>query len=102
MKALVYNGPKDVSVTEVEIRASSSPPTLLVIAGDALVTLDPYTAERAPKIVAGAATADSFRNLETLDALAETEAETRLTGHGPAWREGAAQAVARARAAGPS
>ncbi len=73
-----------------------------VIAGDAVVTLDPYTAQRGPKIVAGAATADSVRNLETLDALAETEAATVLTGHGPVWREGAEQAVARARAAGPS
>ncbi len=65
------------------------------------MTLDPYTAHTAPKIVAGAATADSVRNLETLDALGETEAATVLTGHGPTWREGAAQA-ARARAAGPS
>jgi len=73
-----------------------------VIAGDAVVTLDPYTADRGPKIVAGAATADSVRNLETLDALAETEAATVLTGHGPVWREGAAQAVAGARAVGPS
>ena len=73
-----------------------------VIAGDAVVTLDPYTAETGPKIVAGAATADSVRNLETLEALAQTEAATVLTGHGPVWREGAARAVERARAAGPS
>ncbi|WP_315097951.1 MBL fold metallo-hydrolase, partial [uncultured Cellulomonas sp.] len=30
-----------------------------VLSGDALVTLDPYTGERGPQIVAGAATADS-------------------------------------------
>ena len=34
-----------------------------VIAGDAIVTLDPYTAKRGPRIIAGAATADSTRNL---------------------------------------
>ena len=73
-----------------------------VIAGDAVVALDPYTAERGPKIVAGAATADSARNLASLDALAETGAATVLTGHGEPWRGGAAEAVARARAVGPS
>ncbi len=78
------------------------PERAAVVAGDALVTLNPYTGRRGPQIVAGAATADSVRNLETLDALAETEAATVLTGHGPVWREGAEQAVARARAAGPS
>jgi glyoxylase-like metal-dependent hydrolase (beta-lactamase superfamily II) len=73
-----------------------------VIAGDAVVMLDPYTAERGPKIVARAATADSQRNLATLDALAETGAATVLTGHGEVWRDGAAEAVRLAREAGPS
>ena len=73
-----------------------------VIAGDAVVMLDPYTAARGPRIVAGAATADSPRNLATLDALAETGAATVLTGQGPPWREGAERAVDRARAAGAS
>ena len=36
----------------------------VLLAGDAVVMLDPYTAETAPKIVAGAATADSARNLQ--------------------------------------
>jgi glyoxylase-like metal-dependent hydrolase (beta-lactamase superfamily II) len=73
-----------------------------VIAGDAVVMLDPYTAERGPRIVAGAATADSARALESLDALAATGAATVLTGHGEPWREGAAEAAALARSAGPS
>jgi glyoxylase-like metal-dependent hydrolase (beta-lactamase superfamily II) len=73
-----------------------------VIAGDAVVMLDPYTGDRGPQIVSGAATADSERNLRSLDALAETEATTVLTGHGEPWREGARSAVERARAAGPS
>ena len=50
----------------------------VVIAGDAIVTLDPYTGRRGPRIVAGAATVDSERNLRTLDAIAETAARTVL------------------------
>jgi glyoxylase-like metal-dependent hydrolase (beta-lactamase superfamily II) len=73
-----------------------------VIAGDAVVMLDPYTAEKGPKIVAGAATADSRRALDSLDALAETGAATVLTGHGDPWHGGAAEAVRLARQAGPS
>jgi glyoxylase-like metal-dependent hydrolase (beta-lactamase superfamily II) len=73
-----------------------------VIAGDAVAMLDPYTAETGPKIVAGAATADSKRALESLDALADTGATTVLTGHGEAWRGGVVEAVARARRAGVS
>jgi glyoxylase-like metal-dependent hydrolase (beta-lactamase superfamily II) len=72
-----------------------------VIAGDALVTLDPYTGGRGPQIVAGAATADSRRALAVLDAVAATGATTVLTGHGPVWRQGAASAVALARERGP-
>jgi glyoxylase-like metal-dependent hydrolase (beta-lactamase superfamily II) len=68
-----------------------------VIVGDALVMLDPYRGAPGPKIVSGAATADSERNLEALDALAETGATTLLTGHGPAWRQGAPAAVEQAR-----
>lgn len=72
-----------------------------VIAGDAVVTLDPYTGRRGPCIVAGAATVDSARNLAALDALAQTGAATVLVGHGDPWTGGAESAVARARAAGP-
>src|SRR5215218_9637982 len=72
----------------------------VLIAGDALVMLDPYTARQGPCIVARAATADVDRNLRTLDALAETGARTVLTGHGPPWTGGAEAAVQRARAAG--
>jgi glyoxylase-like metal-dependent hydrolase (beta-lactamase superfamily II) len=73
-----------------------------VMAGDAVVMLDPYTARRGPRIVAGAATADSERALRSLDALAATGAGTVLTGHGEAWRGGAEAAAEEARRAGPS
>ena len=71
-----------------------------VIAGDAIVMLDPYTARRGPRLVARAATADVERNLAALDGLAATGAGTVLTGHGEPWTGGAQDAVARARAAG--
>ena len=71
-----------------------------VIAGDAVVTFNPYTGEDGPQIVAQAATADSRRNLESLDALAETGARTVLTGHGEPWREGVEAIVEQARARG--
>jgi glyoxylase-like metal-dependent hydrolase (beta-lactamase superfamily II) len=72
----------------------------VLLAGDAVVMLDPYTAREGPCIVARAATADSDRNMRTLDALAATGATTVLTGHGPPWTGGVEEAVARARAAG--
>jgi glyoxylase-like metal-dependent hydrolase (beta-lactamase superfamily II) len=72
----------------------------VLIAGDAFVMLDPYTARRGPCVVAGAATVDSERNMRSLDALAATGASTVLTGHGEPWTGGAEEAVARARAAG--
>jgi glyoxylase-like metal-dependent hydrolase (beta-lactamase superfamily II) len=71
-----------------------------VIAGDAVVTLDPYTARRGPRLVARAATADVERNTRTLDALVATGARLVLTGHGDPWTEGVEAAVVQARAAG--
>lgn len=73
-----------------------------LIAGDAVVTHNPYTGGDGPQIVAGAATADSARALASLDAIAASGAEVVLTGHGPPWRRGAAELAARAREAGPS
>jgi glyoxylase-like metal-dependent hydrolase (beta-lactamase superfamily II) len=73
-----------------------------VIAGDAVVTLNPYTGGTGPQIVSGAATADSTQALASLSELEGTGAETVLTGHGPAWREGIASAVEQARERGPS
>jgi glyoxylase-like metal-dependent hydrolase (beta-lactamase superfamily II) len=72
----------------------------VLIAGDAVVTLDPYTALRGPRLVARAATADSDRNLRSLDALAQTGARNVLMGHGEPWTEGIEAAVAQASRAG--
>lgn len=71
-----------------------------VIAGDAVVTLDPYTARTGPRLVARAATVDSRRNLDSLDALVETGARTVLMGHGEPWTGGVEPLVAQAREAG--
>jgi glyoxylase-like metal-dependent hydrolase (beta-lactamase superfamily II) len=71
-----------------------------VIAGDAIVTLDPYTARRGPRLVARAATVDSERNTASLDALLATRAKTVLTGHGEPWTDGVESAVTLARNAG--
>nr|WP_325209381.1 MBL fold metallo-hydrolase [Salinibacterium sp.] len=73
-----------------------------VIAGDALVTLDPYKGRRGPQIIAGAATADSPLALASLGRLAATEARIVLPGHGEPWRTGVRAAVDQALAAGAS
>jgi glyoxylase-like metal-dependent hydrolase (beta-lactamase superfamily II) len=71
----------------------------VLFAGDALVTRDPYTDRRGPRIVARAATADSERALASLDRIAATGATSVLTGHGDPWHQGAAAAAAQAAAA---
>ncbi|MBD0862635.1 MBL fold metallo-hydrolase [Gordonia sp. zg691] len=68
-----------------------------VISGDALVTLDPYTAATGPRMIAGSATADLDRNRDSLDRLAATGAKTLLPGHGAPWHHGVTVAVERAR-----
>jgi glyoxylase-like metal-dependent hydrolase (beta-lactamase superfamily II) len=73
-----------------------------VIAGDAIVTFNPYTGHSGPQIVAGAATADSALALASLTVLRETGAATILPGHGLPWTQGVELAVERARLAGPS
>ncbi len=73
-----------------------------VITGDALVTLDPYTGATGPQIVSGAATADSEQAFASLEALAATDADRVLPGHGEHWRDGIRSAVVEALKAGPS
>jgi glyoxylase-like metal-dependent hydrolase (beta-lactamase superfamily II) len=54
----------------------------VLLTGDALVTLDPYTGRTGPRIVADAATANHAEALASLDLLAATGAGTVLPGHG--------------------
>jgi glyoxylase-like metal-dependent hydrolase (beta-lactamase superfamily II) len=72
----------------------------VLLAGDAVVTLDPYTGRRGPRLVARAATADSARALASLDRLAATGAGTVLMGHGEPWTDGAGALAREAAAAG--
>lgn len=68
-----------------------------LIAGDAILTLDPYTGRTGPRLPVRASTADSERALESLDAIEATGVKNLLTGHGRPWTKGAADAVALAR-----
>ena len=72
-----------------------------VIAGDAVVTPDPYTLRTGPQIVSATATADSAQALASLDAVeaVDGDVDVLLSGHGLPWRRGARAAVASARAA---
>jgi glyoxylase-like metal-dependent hydrolase (beta-lactamase superfamily II) len=72
----------------------------VLLSGDALVTRDPYTGQTGPRTVAAAATKDVERALASLDRLAGVEADVLLPGHGEPWRDGTAEAVRLARAAG--
>jgi glyoxylase-like metal-dependent hydrolase (beta-lactamase superfamily II) len=71
-----------------------------IIAGDALVTLDPYSGETGPRLMTRASTADSDRALESLDAIDATGVTSVLCGHGQPWRDGAPKAAAYARQVG--
>lgn len=74
----------------------------VLIVGDALVTLNPYTGMKGPQIVSGAATADSAQALSSLDRIAALPADKVLTGHGEPWLSNPADAVAIAKRIGPS
>jgi glyoxylase-like metal-dependent hydrolase (beta-lactamase superfamily II) len=71
-----------------------------VITGDALVTLDPYTGRRGPRVVARAATNDAVTALDSLSGIAALGVGAVLPGHGAAWLKGAESAVDLARLAG--
>ena len=72
----------------------------VVFPGDAWVTRDPYTGLEGPRLVARSATNDVEQNLKSLEALEKIDAQLALTGHGPPWREGAADGARQARQAG--
>ena len=72
----------------------------LLFSGDALVTLDMTRGRTGPRIIRGPHTEDADRALESLDVLAETNAQTVLPGHGEPWRDGVRRAVVLARQAG--
>jgi glyoxylase-like metal-dependent hydrolase (beta-lactamase superfamily II) len=72
----------------------------VVFPGDAWVTRDPYTGRRGPRLVARSATNNVAQNLKSLEALEKVDAGMALTGHGPPWRDSAAEGARQARQAG--
>jgi glyoxylase-like metal-dependent hydrolase (beta-lactamase superfamily II) len=72
----------------------------LLIAGDAIVTWDPYTGNVGPRLVAKAATNDSAQATASLDKIAGTGAGTVLVGHGDPFTGGAEEAARLARERG--
>ena len=72
----------------------------VVLTGDALVTLDPYTGRRGPRIVARAGTHDAPTAVASLEAIAATRAGTVLPGHGELYDQGARDAARLAASAG--
>jgi glyoxylase-like metal-dependent hydrolase (beta-lactamase superfamily II) len=74
----------------------------VLLTGDVLCSYNPLVGSTGPQVMAGAFNVSSAQALASLDAIAPLEAGLLLFGHGEPWREGAAAAVERARAAGPS
>jgi glyoxylase-like metal-dependent hydrolase (beta-lactamase superfamily II) len=72
----------------------------VLLAGDAVVTLDPYTGRRGPRLVARAATADSARAHQSLERIAASGAGTVLMGHGEPWSDGSEALASQAASAG--
>jgi glyoxylase-like metal-dependent hydrolase (beta-lactamase superfamily II) len=71
-----------------------------LLAGDAIVSWNPYTGRTGPQIVSRAATGASDQALQSLEPLAATGAPVVLTGHGPALTQGARAAADEALAVG--
>lgn len=71
----------------------------VVIAGDEIVTRDPITGARGPRIPHDAVNSQPARSRESLARLEGLDADTLLTGHGDPWYGSMGDAVARARQA---
>lgn len=72
----------------------------LLFSGDALVTLDMTRGRTGPRIIRGPQTEDPELALDSLEALAATNAEILLPGHGDPWPHGVKRAVDLARQVG--
>jgi glyoxylase-like metal-dependent hydrolase (beta-lactamase superfamily II) len=74
----------------------------VLLSGDCLVTHNPLTGRLGPQIMPSGLNRDTQQALRSLDALEGVPADLLLPGHGEPFTEGTAEAVRRARAAGPS
>ena len=73
-----------------------------LLAGDVIVTYNPLTGRSGPQIMPGAFNVSSGQALASLERIETLEAGVVVVGHGDPWTGGVAEAVARAREAGPS
>jgi len=71
----------------------------VLLAGDALLTLDPLTREEGPRLPPDALNVDPAQVRSSLDVLERAEAGTLLPGHGEPWTGSMADAAAHAREA---
>ena len=69
----------------------------VVLTGDALVTFDPYTRARGPRLMLDGVNEDPAQARSSLDRLAALDAEVVLPGHGEPFTGGVAAAVRQAR-----
>ena len=73
-----------------------------LVTGDVLSTRNPLTGRTGPQIAPDGLNQDSEQAMRSLGALETLRADVLLPGHGEPWTGGVAEAVRRARAAGPS
>ncbi len=68
----------------------------VLFTGDALVTYDPYTRERGPRLLLDGVHEDAAQARVSLPRLAELQADVLLPGHGEPWRGDPSTAVSQA------
>ncbi len=73
-----------------------------LLTGDVMATQNPLTGRLGPQIMPSGLNTDTGQALASLDALRGIDADLLLPGHGDPWTQGVAEAVQKARAAGPS
>ncbi len=73
-----------------------------LLTGDVLATENCLTGRLGPQIMPSGLNEDTGQALASLDALRGIDADLLLPGHGDPWSQGVAEAVRKARAAGPS
>lgn len=73
-----------------------------LMTGDAMCTWNAYTGHVGPQIMPSGLNMSNAQAFASLDKLSEVKADVILPGHGDPWTDGVAEAVRRAKAAGPS
>jgi glyoxylase-like metal-dependent hydrolase (beta-lactamase superfamily II) len=74
----------------------------VLVAGDLICTLHPLTGATGPQLLPRAFNASSATAFDSLAKIEDDRSPLLVVGHGEPWREGAAAAVERTRAVGPT